>query len=390
MVKGDMFHSRTGFADRPDGEFTDANMQAQVSRVFSPASRLEVGGYYRREYRRVPRQLTHHIDVFDLDLQHTWTGHPRHQMVWGGALRVNRDKTHASAVLRFDPSERTYPVSSVFAQDEIALVADRVFVTAGMKVERNAFSGADWQPNVRARWMLPSRQVLWGAAARAVRRPTRFDDDLEALGPGGVVLARGSDEFESEQLTSFEVGYRSGLRGLVSLDATVFAHDYNDLRSQESPAAAPLPIVVGNSLNGRSAGVELGLNVQPMTSWRTHMSYTYVETSITRDPDSRDVGGGLSEANDPHHLFSLRTSVDVGRQVEVDGFLRYVGALPNPAVPAFAELNARIAWQATPRLLLALVGQDLAHRQHPEFGADTPFRLEFERSVRALVTLRLP
>jgi iron complex outermembrane receptor protein len=120
------------------------------------------------------------------------------------------------------------------------------------------------------------------------------------------------------------------------------------------------------------------------------MSYTYVETSITRDPDSRDVGGGLSEANDPHHLFSLRTSVDVGRQVEVDGFLRYVGALPNPAVPAFAELNARIAWQATPRLLLALVGQDLAHRQHPEFGADTPFRLEFERSVRALVTLRLP
>jgi hypothetical protein len=43
-----------------------------------------------------------------------------------------------------------------------------------------------------------------------------------------------------------------------------------------------------------------------------------------------------------------------------------------------------------PPVELAVVGQDLAHAQHPEFGPDTPFRLEFERSVRALLTLHLP
>jgi iron complex outermembrane receptor protein len=59
-------------------------------------------------------------------------------------------------------------------------------------------------------------------------------------------------------------------------------------------------------------------------------------------------------------------------------------------VPAFTEVNARIGWRPTPRLELAVVGQDLAHARHPEFGPDTPSRLEFERSVRALVTLRLP
>jgi iron complex outermembrane recepter protein len=389
MVKGDLFHARVSFADRPDGEFTDGNVQARVWHVFSTTSQLELGAHYRREYRRVPRQLTHHIDVIDTDVQHTWTRHRRHNVVVGGGLRLNTDKTHGSAVLHFDPAERTYPVASVFAQDEVTLADNRVFVTAGLKVEHNAFSGADWQPNLRARWMLPATQMVWAAAARAVRRPTRFDDDLVATTPTGLVLARGSDDFASEQLTSLELGYRTGAVGLVSLDATLFAHDYDDLRSQESPAASPVPIVIGNSLHGHSAGVELGINVQPIAAWRTHVSYTYINTDITRDPDSRDVGGGISEANDPSHLFSVRSSVDLGRAVQIDGFVRHVGALPNPAVPAFTEVNARIAWTIS-RIELALIGQDLAHARHPEFGPDTPTRLEFERTVRAMVTLRLP
>jgi iron complex outermembrane receptor protein len=390
MVKGDLFHSQFRFPDRPDGEFTDANVQGRYWHLFSPASHLEIGSYYRREYRRVPRQLTHHIDVFDADVQHTWTALPRNTLVWGGGFRVNTDKTHGSAVLRFDPAERRYPVASVFGQDEIALAADRVFVTAGIKVEHNAFSGADWQPNIRARWMLPARQVLWGAVARAVRRPTRFDDDLIATLPAGLVIARGSDDFVSEKLTSYEVGYRTGAVGPLSVDATVFAHDYADLRSQESSPSAPIPVVVGNTLNGHSSGVELGINVQPMAAWRTHLSYTHLDTDITRDAGSNDVGRGLSEANDPNHLFSLRTSVDLGRAVELDAFVRYVSALPEPLVPAFTEVSARIGWRPTARVELALVGQDLAREQHPEFGPDTPFRVEFERSVRVVVTLRLP
>ena len=391
MVRGDLFHSQFGFPDRPDGEFTDGNVQGRLWHAFSPSSQLEIGSYYRREYRRVPLQLTHYIDVFDTDLQHAWTTHPRHNLVWGGGLRVNTDKTHGSAVLRFDPPERTYPIASLFAQDEIAFVPDRLFVTGGLKLEYNAFSGADWQPNVRARWMLPGQQMLWGAAARAARRPTRFDDDLVATLPTGIVIARGSDDFESEQLTSLEIGYRSGaLATVVSMDATVFSHDYDNLRSQESPATAPVPIVVGNTLNGRSTGIELGVNVQPVSAWRSHVSYTYLDTEITRDAGSRDVGRGLSEANDPHHLFSLRTSVDLGRAVELDAFVRHVSALPNPVVPAYTEINARIGWRPNERLEFAIVGQDIAHESHPEFGPDTPSRLHFERSVRALLTLRLP
>jgi iron complex outermembrane receptor protein len=388
LVTGDAFHSRDSFIDRPDGEFTDLALQGRWSRAIAEAARLTLQSYYRREYRRVPRQLTHHIDVFDVDGQHagTWAG--RHNVVWGGGYRVNWDKTHASAVIRFDPATRTYPVANVFAQDEIVIFPDRLFTTLGVKWEHNAFSGGEVQPNVRARLLLPRSQLLWGAVSRATRRPTRFEDDIVVPLPSGVPFVVGSDDFEPESLVAVEAGYRIQPASTISVDATVFRHDITDLRSQDAPASGGLPIIVGNSLEGRSHGVELGVNVQPVDWWRTHVGYSWLDTEIERQPGSRDVGGGVNEANDPHHLFNLRSSVDLPRDVEIDAMVRSVGALPNPRVPAFTELSIRAAWRPTLAVELWLTGHDLLHDRHPEFGPDQPARVEFERAVRVGVTIR--
>jgi iron complex outermembrane receptor protein len=110
--------------------------------------------------------------------------------------------------------------------------------------------------------------------------------------------------------------------------------------------------------------------------------------SITKDIDSRDIGGGASEANDPSHMFGFRTDVDLPGRVELNLFLRGIGELPNPRVPAYTELNGRIGWRPTEHLEVALAGQDLLHDHHPEFGGLTPRRIEFERSVRVLATFR--
>jgi iron complex outermembrane receptor protein len=215
--------------------------------------------------------------------------------------------------------------------------------------------------------------------------------DVVARTPTGALAAVGGGEaFEAEKLIAGEIGYRGQIHATVSLDAAVFHHSFNDLRSQELPPTGLPPVVVGNTLNGRSHGLELGLNVQPVRWWRTHLGYTYLDTSITRDPNSRDVSGGISEANDPHHLLGLRTSIDLPRRIELDANLRSIGSITAPPVPAYTELNVRIGWRATPRVELAVVGHDLLHDHHPEFGPPLPRREEFERGVRALMTLRLP
>lgn len=390
LLKGDAFHARDGLQGRRDSEWTGIAMQGQWARALSPSSHLQLQSYYRREYRNVERQLTHHIDTVDVDMQHSFRHGPHHNVIWGAGYRRNADNTHGSLGISFDPASRVYPVVSVFGQDEIAVVPGRLEITAGLKLEHNAFSGAELQPNVRARWRAPHRQMLWGAVARAVRRPTRVDDDIVVRLPTGTVAIAGTHEFLAESLIASEIGYRAQPAGALAVDVTGFLHSYDRLRSQDLPATGVGPVLIGNTLNGRSHGVELALDVQPMTSWRTHVSYTWLDTEVSRDADSRDITGGSSEANDPHHIFGLRTSVDLHRRVELDARVRGVGALPNPAVPAYTELALRIGWRVTSRVELAVVGEDLLHDQHPEFGAAVPRRVELERGVRAVMTLRLP
>ena len=83
LLKGDAFHSRDDLPDRPAGEFTELALQGRWS-VPLGRSRLDLQSYYRREYRRVPQQLTHHIDIVDVDAQHTAMLHRRHHLVGRG------------------------------------------------------------------------------------------------------------------------------------------------------------------------------------------------------------------------------------------------------------------------------------------------------------------
>jgi iron complex outermembrane receptor protein len=386
LLKGDAFHSRDELPDRPAGEFTELDLQGRWSAPVG-ASRIAIQSYYRREYRRVPLQLTHHIDIFDVDAQQTLTLTRRHQVVWGAGVRVNRDQTHPSATLSFDPARRVYAVSNFFAQDEIAAVRERVFVTVGAKYEYNAFGGGDLQPNVRARYLMPRNQIIWGSVSRAVRRPTRFDDDIRVSGPGGILLAVGSDDFKPESLVAGEIGYRIQPSPTFSIDASVFRHHISDLRSQELPPTG-LPVVVGNTQEGDLRGLEVGVNVQPSTWWRTHVGYTWLDTEIRRAAGSRDVGGSSTEANDPDQFIGLRSSFDLPHRIEIDLMLRAVAALPNPVVPSYAELNLRAGWWATSRAEVWVAGQDLLHDRHPEFGPNLPTRVEFERAVRIGMTFR--
>jgi iron complex outermembrane receptor protein len=258
----------------------------------------------------------------------------------------------------------------------------------GAKWEHNSFSGGELQPNLRARLRLDETQMAWAAVSRAVRRPTRFEDDLIIPGPGGVTLLQGNDDFEAESLEALEAGYRVQPLRSVSIDLSAYRNVIHDLRSQEAPLVGVIPITIGNTLIGHAHGVEAAVNLQPVPRWRTHVTYTWLDTSIERAEGSRDVSGGVNEANDPHHLFGLRSSLDLPRAVEFDLLLRGVSALPNPAVPAYTELSLRLGWTPQPRTEVWFAGQDLLHDHHPEFGAPMANRVEFERAVRGGVTVR--
>src|SRR4029078_10786616 len=81
-------------------------------------------------------------------------------------------------------------------------------------------------------------QTIWGAISRAVRTPTRIDEDLVAPNPntGPPLFLLPNREFGSESLLAYELGYRIQPTTYLSFDLAGYYNDYSNLRSVE-----PLP-----------------------------------------------------------------------------------------------------------------------------------------------------
>jgi iron complex outermembrane receptor protein len=381
-VQGDLYTGTEGLFDRPDTRVSGANLLSRFTRRWSSTSQFQAQMYYDRTFRRVQRQYRATRDTFDIDTQQQLQWSTRHALVFGGGFRVSRgDDLGDGPGFFFDPQVRTSNLGSVFAQDEVALKADQLFLVVGSKIEHNDFTGFEIQPNVRIRWTPSTAQTMWGAVSRAVRMPTRFDTDLRVRLPNsGRLLLTGSEDFASETVVAYEAGYRARPASWASIESAVFANTYDDVRSQELPQRATDPIVLSNGLNARTSGVEIASTIAGTGWWQAHLSYSYLWERFSRDPDSRDLSDGVNEANDPAHLFSVRSTFDLRGNIEADAFFRVVSALPQPRVARYAEMNARLGWRARPNWELSLVGQNLLRARHEEFAAGTPREL-FERSV---------
>lgn len=385
-VQGGISYGRMGLVDRPDLDFWSGNVFGAWERRFSGTDSVRVQAYVDRMRRQVPRQSWEDRTTYDLEAQHTTVLARRHRLVWGGGSRVSGDSTRPTPLLFFEPEGRNIFTSNVFAEDEFALKPGRVFLTLGSKVEHTTFTGWEIQPNARVRVALDASQTLWGAVSRAVRTPTRFDQDLR-ITSGGVVAVRGDRSFVSEKLVAYEAGYRRRFGATLTLDLAAFVNDYDDLRSQEPTPPSGLPFVLMNKLNATARGVEVRASVQPLQRWLLRTTYSYLDLDRSLDPDSRDQTGGVAEANDPRHQFSLRSFLTLGRGLELDAFLRAVGELPTPQVPAYAELDLRLGWRKG-RVELSAIGRDLLHDDHPEFGSALPARHEFPREFLGRLDVR--
>ena len=212
-----------------------------------------------------------------------------------------------------------------------------------------------------------------------------MDSDIHEFAgviPGAAplpLLVDGSPDFRSEELVSYELGYRSELRHDLSVDVALYYNHYDHLRSVAlqpiDPAAPALRYVVSNGAEGETYGGTLAGTWRVAPNWRLRGSYTYLHMFARikegHPADVADVRPGLN----PTHQASLRSSVTVRRDIDVDVDLRYVDSLPSARIPGYVEADVRLGWTIHPDITVSIVGQDLLHDRHAEFPP-TFFSLE--------------
>jgi iron complex outermembrane receptor protein len=215
--------------------------------------------------------------------------------------------------------------------------------------------------------------------SRAVRAPSRIDREFFARVTPSSFLA-GGPNFHSEEELAYELGYRHQ-RGSVQLSLATFYNRYHGLRSLEQKSAgAPDTLVIGNGLDGESYGAEATARVRLTDAWRIRAGYTEIRVHIWPNPGSTDTSRGAGESQSPDRQLFVQSSLDLPAHLRVDGVFRYLGAIATGQVPAYAELDAKLTWQPLAALDVSVVGQNLLHDHHAEFGAPMR-RAAIERGV---------
>lgn len=352
------------------------NLLGRWSERLAGGSEIRTQVYYDRTVRDQPGTFREELDIVDLEFQHALQPVAGHRLLWGGGYRYARDRIQNSPGLAFLPAERSLDWANLFVQGEIALGAG-LDLTIGAKAETNDYTGVEFLPAVRLGWKVAPDALVWGALSRAVRAPARLDRDFFVPGAPPFLFA-GGPEFRSEISNVIEIGHRAQPSAAISYSVTAFHHIHDHLRSLELRPGGS--IVFANEIEGTTNGIEAWGGYRATRSWRLAGGWMLLRQHLKRKPGSTDIGGVNALGNDPNHQWMLRSTHDITPRHELDVMVRHVGGLPNPSVPDYTAVDARLGWRASRDLELSLALQNLLDSSHPEFGA-APGRSEFGRSV---------
>ncbi len=359
-LQGDIYEGRGAGGSNLAPTISGGNLLGRWQETAADGSNWQVQAYVdvaRRHDDVIFRDRTRTVD---LQFNHAPMLSASHKLIWGFGHRAATGRTRPTALVRFDPEEKSLKWSNLFVQDEWAATPN-LRITGGLKAESNVYTGTEWLPTLRAAYQLGESGLVWASASRAVRAPARLDREFFFPANPPFVIA-GGPNFRSEVARVYELGYRGQHPAGVSYSTTLFHHDYQRLR-----AGTAAPTFVENLAQGRVSGFEAWGSVDLEPRWRVSGGWVHLVKALTADPASPPTSVP-NLGNDPRNQWLLRSTAAPFEGLDVDLTVRRVSALPEPAVPAYTAADLRLGWRLAPGLEVSLLVNNLGNRRKPEFA----------------------
>lgn len=375
------------------------NLLLRWNRALSAKSDWTLQFYWDR-YRRNDVQSREERSTYDLDFQHRFHLGKNHDIVWGAGYRRSEFEFDNTFLFAMNPAQNTDALVSVFIQDEIEMARNLRF-TVGSKFEHNDHTGLEIQPNLRLLWQIDPRQTAWGAISRAVRTPSSAENHARiniAASPNTLVSIFGNSALEAEKLLSYEAGYRTHFGTALTLDATAFYNEYDDLGTtipmvpyfEMSPLPPHLVIgnLYGNAAVARSHGVELAGNWRIDERWTLKGSYTRLSLT-TALKSGGSVPSTPKGGDSPANQWQAHAQFQASRDLFFGASLYYRSELTAQNLPAYTRADLQMRWRASRELEFGLTGRNLLDTRHIEYlPLETPSSTEVPRSIFGSVTWR--
>lgn len=163
-----------------------------------------------------------------------------------------------------------------------------------------------------------------------------------------------------------------------------FFNKYNDVYSLET-LPGTLTYQQQNGTEGKSFGAEFSGLYEVSDNWRIRFGYTYIDVDLKAKKGRVFNPDYLS--TDAKHQAMLHSMVDLPLNFHFDFVGRYLSEIPQTLVtsmvPAYFTFDARLAYTLK-FAELSIVGQNLAEKNHSEYGP-----LVIPRSYYAKLAVRL-
>ena len=400
------------------------SQRRQISDVFSPVSPIRshpVGGaeiyggtavlalqqqrdwgnrhwqvYYDQRSRHELRYRSQD-KTFEFELTELNSLSDRRERVWGVGYRHLSSELEGGFTLWADPETFREDLFTSFFQESWTTLNDRFRLTLGGKFEQSSRVGFNAQPSFKATYRVAPGFSVWGSISRAKRTPSRLETHGQLLtsdlaeAPVPLFLAvQGNSDVDAETLVAYEVGGRRRFGDSLSLDMTLFVHDYDDLigvtlnatpQAQLLPAPHALLLVPFENLEAaRLYGLEVSGNWNVNKKWKIKTSYSW--TKLDGISPLQDV---ISHSP-PEQIFNFASYLKIGSRWELDSNIRYTDNDTSLDVESCWSLDVRLGWQVYSELQLSLVGKDLFNSDHFEYNDSTATEVS---SLGQTVFLRL-
>lgn len=368
----------------------NVSMRTQLTRALDNKGELMVQAYY--DYAELSSQEDR--STYDLSLHHSFFASDNHHVTWGGNFRVADSNYSGSPGIDFGP-DRTDVYASLFLQDQIELKPDMLKLVAGVKLEHTPFKDLELQPSLRLAYTPNRETTLWGAVSRAVRVPSHAENQATILfeivpagapgiNPGSLPLlfvGEGTNDFESEELVTFEAGLRHQMTDEVFLDATAFFSKHDNLRVTTLGTARldlfdGMPVVVqplhaGNAGAAESWGVEASLTWAPTEASQFNFMFSYLDINTSVDGiEAPFIPLSDTESLSPDFQVGLEWRQSLGRSLNLNTRAKYVDSLTEGTATNRMELDIALSWKVNDRVTVELVGENLLYEERQQFRSE--------------------
>jgi len=381
-----------------DGEqlVSGGHLMLRWDRELAHGSSFYLQGYFDRT-NRTTSQFNETRNTVDVDFIYNLANLPRNNIILGAGIRESPSNiVQTQPTVDFEPHQINNYVYSLFVQDAIQLVPNRLAFTAGTKVEKNNYSGWGWQPTARLLWTPKQHTTFWAAVSRALRTPGRVDRDLSLVGyvpgftPPLFAEIAGNPNFKPEVLIGWEAGYRQLLGRQFYIDLAAFHNQYDDLESFGAVTltfpTAPYPHTLvteyfDNGLRGVSDGIEIAPDWKPFNWLDLRGSYSYLNIHVHSKPGFNQAAYAATyEGSSPDHQASVQAIISPRPGFEIVPDYRFVSSLPALQIPHYNTADLNVIYHLKEHVALSATGRNLLQPHHQEFTGNNSNAVGIRRS----------